>query len=50
LPGFTRGLGVEVRLRPDILPSVALEVHVLLVLPLVQAFGGRKGTAYYAVC
>ena len=43
-PGFTRWLGVEVRLRPNILPSAAPEVHVLLATPLVRAFGGRKGT------
>ena len=44
LPGFTRGLGVEVRLRPNILPFAAPEAHVLLAAPLVRAFGGRKGT------
>ena len=43
-PGFTRRLGFEVRLMPDILPFAALEVHVLLVLLLVQAFSGTKCT------
>ena len=44
LPGFTRILGVEVRLRPNILPSVTSEVHVLLATSLVRAFSGRRGT------
>src|ERR1700687_1893907 len=41
LPGFTRRRRWEVQAQLDVQPLVALEVHVLLASPLVQAFSHR---------
>src|SRR5271156_1608758 len=40
--GFTRLLGREVQFLLDVLPLVALEIHVLLASPLVQVFNHRS--------
>src|SRR6516164_11234285 len=42
LAGFTRLLGCEVQFLLDVLPLVALEIHVLLASPLVRAFDHRS--------
>src|SRR6266567_3824701 len=42
LTGFTRLLGREVQFLLDVLPLVALEIHVLLAAPLVRAFNHRS--------
>src|ERR1051325_11431005 len=39
--GFTRWQRRKVQYELDILPLVALEIHVLLASPLVRAFGHR---------
>src|SRR6266849_5500998 len=41
LPGFTRRRRWEVQSQLDVQPLVALEIHVLLASPLVQAFSHR---------
>ncbi|MFZ3332432.1 MAG: hypothetical protein WA197_17490, partial [Candidatus Acidiferrales bacterium] len=40
--GFTRLLGREVQSLLDVLPLVALEIHVLLASPLVRVFHHRS--------
>src|SRR5258708_22098860 len=42
LTGFTRGLGWKVQFLLDVLPLVALEIHVLLASPLVRVFDHRS--------
>ena len=42
LTGFTRGLGWKVQFLLDVLPLVALEIHVLLASPLVRVFNHRS--------